>query len=463
MTMKALNYFGRCQTNWWYCNLIVLFVLILGWQPALAGTTPPPISSFNPTQINYANTIGTACPQGPTVNSSDFQDRCDRLIGANGSLDLAGTTDSEVMNGIQVVGAGQSNSPGAQANKTMAGNMARVNAGVSARIHTVRAGLTDYAGIQLYRNGETLLEDSDTGFRSGHATGGAASGDSVSGLGVWAHGIYNFGSVESSFDEIGFKFDTWGTTVGADYLFTDDFFLGAAFSYLGSDNDYGRSGGGFDSDSYIGSIYGSFYITDNFYIDGIASYGGVEYDISRNISYTIPGDIVNTVAKGSPDGDQYSFGFGTGYDIVVDAVSVTPYARVNYSEGEVDSYNESGGSGWAQHFSMQRFRSLTTALGAQASHAWSIPWGVVTTQVHGEWLHEYKDSQREYSTSFLGDGNSNQFKLVTGNPDRNYFIVGVGFTGTFAHGISAYINYDTLLDYNNVSSHRIILGGRMEF
>lgn len=480
MTMNVLNYFGRHQTNLGYCNLIVLFVLIVGWQPALAGTPVPITSSpFNGSQVAISDAIQVVCPRlvaGGGVTSPDDQLRnltlrCREVVqantAANPGVDIADTTSSEVQNSIGIIAAGQTNSPGTQANRVGAGFIGSAGAAIGDRMNAIQAGLggSQFAGFQLYQNGQ-LISDSDS---VGADTGGAAGDqDMLSKLGLWAHGKYNFGSVERTFDEIGFSFDTWGMTAGADYRFTDNAFAGAAFTYMSTDSNFSRSGGGLDSDAYIGSIYGSFYVTDNFYINGIASYGEAEHDITRNISYTLPTapQPVNTRTKGSPDGKHYSVGLSTGYDINMDATVVTPFARVNFSEGEIDSYSETETgpvTGWAQRYSEQRFRSLTTALGADASHALSTPFGVVTAQVHGEWVHEYKDSRRRYSTSFVGDPLAANFNIFSGNPDRNYFIAGIGFTGVFVHGISAYVNYEALLDYNNVDNHSITLGGRFEF
>lgn len=445
---------------------ILLLLLGLGSQQTAIGSP----SALNQTQNNQATTIGIACPQGTPINNVDFQNRCNALVTASGvpPANLPSTTDPGTIGALNQISPEQTIAPGTQTTKTGAASLNMAAGAINTRIQTVRMGLNgkEFAGIQLFRNGELLTEDGYTGLQPSQSSGGAAGDDFFSRLGFWAHGIYNFGSVDSSFDAIGFQFDNWGMTTGVDYRVTDDVILGAAFSYMGSDADFAKSGGGLESDSYTGSIYGSYYVMDNLYIDGIASYGGIEYDIDRNIRYSVGGalaETVNATAKGSPDGEQYSFGLGAGYDMNMGALTVTPYTRFNYTAGQLDSYNESGGAGWAQSFSEQNFRSLTSTLGSQLVYAISIPWGVLTTQAHGEWLHEFKDSQRKYSTFFRGDGIQNAFNVVTTSPDRNYFVFGVGFTGTFAHGISTYINYDTLIDYNNISSHRIMLGGRMEF
>ncbi len=453
--------------------IIALSVYVLGSASALKAEV------FNQTQTNTANNILTACLQGPQVNAQDFQNRCNGVVGGSGTLDtnsniiqpLSLTMDPEAISAITEVSPEQTIAPGTQATLANTSQATTVATTLSSRLYALREGLegTRYAGLQLYRDGNALSDGDSPGQISFYETGGAGD-DDFDRLSFWANGSYNFGSVESTFEEIGFQYDNWGVTTGVDYRFTDYLIFGGAFSYLSTDANIAQGGGRVDSDSYTGSIYGTFFVTDGFYVEGIASYGESEFDIDRDIRYVsvddtggLPGGLVDTTASGSPDGDQYSFGLGTGYNFSIDALSIEPYARFNYLEFTVDSYSESGGLGWAQNFSEQKIRSATTSLGAQAAYSLSVPFGVVVSQLHGEWVHEYKDNSRKYSTFFLGDGNQNIFRVETDGPDRNYGIVGIAFSTTFAYGISAFLSYDALVGYEDISSHKFTLGTRFEF
>lgn len=219
-------------------------------------------------------------------------------------------------------------------------------------------------------------------------------------MGVWVNGSYTFGDIDSTFDAVGFEYDTWGTSAGVDFRLTDNLIVGTAFTYYTSEADIDHHGGDVDADSYTGSIYATFYHGEGFYINGIASYGEGDLDIKRNIQYTIPAETVNTEAKGTPGSQQYSVGLGTGYTFNIEGFTITPFARFNYLEYGVDSYSEKGGTGWGLRYSDQKVRSLKTVLGSQASYAYSLPFGVLLSQVHGEWIHEYKDSKRKYRATY---------------------------------------------------------------
>ncbi|MGH8499089.1 MAG: autotransporter outer membrane beta-barrel domain-containing protein, partial [Methylococcales bacterium] len=215
--------------------------------------------------------------------------------------------------------------------------------------------------------------------------------------------------------------------------------------------------------SYTGSIYASYYVVENFHLDGLATYGGTNYDIQRNIQYVIPGDIVNTQAFGTPGGDQYSLSFGGGYDFSHESFNLNPYARIEYVGLQVDGFQESGGNGWALRIGQQNVHSLKTTLGAQTSYAISTSFGVLLPSFRAEYIHEFMDNSRNFTLSLAGDPLAQPANIVTLKPDRNYAVVGAGLSGTFPYGTSAFLSYDALLGYQNVTSHRVVVGMRIEF
>ncbi|MGH8613859.1 MAG: autotransporter outer membrane beta-barrel domain-containing protein, partial [Gammaproteobacteria bacterium] len=299
---------------------------------------------------------------------------------------------------------------------------------------------------------------------------GGAAGDGSSALpgrfGAFVNGIYNFGDVDSTFDQVGFDYDGGGVTAGADYRFTDDLIAGVGFNYIHSAADFDGDGGDLDSDSYNGLVYGTYYLPDGVYVDGIATFGGINYDSTRNIRYrldTEPTGGVNTQATAESNGWQYSVSGGLGYNYALGEVTLNPYARASYVNLDVDGFTEQGGDGWAMRFEDQEVESVTTTLGAQLSHSISTTFGVLLPYVQGEWHHEFEDDGRDIIVRFVGSGGNLPFNTVTEGPDRNYFTVGAGVSGTFAHGITGFFNYDALLGYDDIDSHLFTVGARMEF
>lgn len=406
----------------------------------------------NATQSSMAVVIEEACPS--QRNERDFQERCNNLLEA-ASQDPQG--NAAVLNALQRVAPEQIISQGTEATRTST-NV------IGARLSALRLGVTGVSLVGLDGIGSPR---SASGLASQSERGGAA-GDAPTSLwnrlGVFVNGSYQFGDVDTTSNQLGFDFDSGGVTAGVDYRFTQSLIFGVAFTYLRMESDFDRSGGEMDSDTYAGSIYGSFYPTDNFYVDGVASIGGIDYESARRISYTVLGDTVNTAATSNPDGRQYAASIGAGYNLPVGALTLGPYVRVNYINLDIDGFSEQGGDGWGMQFGDQTVESLTSNLGTQLQYAMSLPWGVLQPYMRGEWRHEFEDDRRIIPVRFLGNTTNNlAFSTVTESPDRNYFTVGAGVSATFAHGVSAFVDYDALLGYDDIESHAFMVGTRMEF
>lgn len=413
-----------------------------------------PLSSqpgLDATQTNMAEVIEVACPNG--TNEAAFQARCNAVVRA-----AARGATSDATNALQVVSPEQMPTQGITATRTSFG-------AIAGRLAALRAGVRGFQVAGL-TNGQPL--NNLASLSPPTATGGSAgeAGSEIwERLGAFINGNYNTGDVDSAFNQLGYNFNSGSVTAGVDYRFTKDLILGTAFTYTRTESGFDNNGGSLDSNAYTGAFYGTFYATESLYFDGIATFGGINYDSIRNIQYSVPQDpVVNTKAKANPDGEQYSVSLGTGYNFALQEWTLNPYARVNYIKLDVDGFKEQGGDGWAMGFGDQTVESVTTTVGGQISYALSTPWGVLMPNIRGEWYHQYKDNSRNISVRFLGDTTSGlSFNTVTDDPDRNYFNVGTGVSGTFAQGFTAFLNYDTLLGYRNIESHLFTVGARLEF
>lgn len=414
-------------------------------------------TTVNTTQANMTAVILASCPSG--TNEAEFQTRCNAVANAGG----LGTNEppSDALNAIQRVAPEQALEQGTQATRVSGGQVTEVAKSIAGRLTALRGG--GPTTVQVNLNGLPVVD----GTQSSPVTGGAA-GDEGSGplsrLGVFVNGTYNFGEVDSTRNQVGFDFDNYGVTAGVDYRITNNFIVGVAGNYFHTDSDFDGSRGDSESDTFGGSIYTTYYPTDRFYVDAVATYGSIDFDTTRKIQYVLPTDTVNAEAKGDPDGDQYYFGVGAGYDFPLQAVTITPYGRVNYLKVKIDSFRESGGDGWGMRFSSQNVKSFTTTAGAQASIAVSQSWGVVVPQLRLEWVHEFEDAGDDLDVTFLGDTTSGQsFTTVTESTERNYFNLGAEVAAQFARGMSAFVGYNALLAYDNISSNTFTLGTRIEF
>jgi len=307
------------------------------------------------------------------------------------------------------------------------------------------------------------------------------------GLGLFANGIFSFGDRDPTSNEDGFDFHTYGVIAGVDYRFSPNWVGGMAFTYLSSNSNLDNpsslvgpfstsaNAGSADTRSYGFSLYGTYYVLEQLYVDGIVSFGWNNYSLDRVIGYNLGVNPngkstapVNQIAHADPDGHQFSFSVGAGYEFRQGAWTFGPLARLQYLKLNIDGYRETinnpnPGFGWALAVDSQDVESLTTALGGRASYAISTGVGVLLPQVRIEWEHEFKNDSRLLTAQFVNDPLLQPIPFTTDSPDRNYANLGVSLSATFRHGIAAFIDYQTVLGLANVSWNVFTLGVRGEF
>ena len=289
-------------------------------------------------------------------------------------------------------------------------------------------------------------------------TGASADSSPLGNLGVFANGLGTFGDQRASSREPGFDFHTAGVTAGADYRVLPQLVLGLALGYGSMKNEFDGGAGDVSAHGFSVSGYGGLTL-GGFHLDTILTYGWIGYDTERNIF----GPAGKVTAKGSPDGDQFAVGANTGYDFTFGPLTVGPTVRLTYVNVAVDSFTEHGAGDFDLRVRRQTQESLTTSFGGEVSYAISVPFGVLTPLVRFEWEHEYLGGSRLVSGTLVTDSTQSLFGARTNNPDRDYFNLGAGLTGTFRSGISAFFYYESLLGRERTTNHSFTAGVRFEF
>jgi outer membrane autotransporter protein len=87
---------------------------------------------------------------------------------------------------------------------------------------------------------------------------------------------------------------------------------------------------------------------------------------------------------------------------------------------------------------------------------------VLVPQARAEWEHEYDQDADTLVARFAADPTGTAFGIVSDSPDRDYFRIGLGLSAVFPHGLSAFVNYDTVLDKQDWTDHLIDVGLRWE-
>lgn len=315
-------------------------------------------------------------------------------------------------------------------------------------------------GSQATRvNGGKITQPSDYfRLKRGNRIGAGAGDADFSPLSFWTKTDNSYGARADTFEQAGFDFDNHNFVFGADYRLQDNWVVGGSFDYRHNNAAFDHGRGETDADSYTGSLYTAYNITDALHVEATANYGGFSYETRRNINLE---GLGSSVAKGSPEGGQYAFSWGGGYDFNYQALTIAPYARGEYMNLDIDGYKESG-SDFAVQFGKQTIESLTSTLGIQTAYAFSFPWGVLIPQLRGEWHHQFMDGQRQIHANFVADPRAS-FTLTGDGPSRDYYTFGAEVSSVLPGGISAFLAYETLQSYTSINSNKFMLGARMEF
>ncbi len=259
-----------------------------------------------------------------------------------------------------------------------------------------------------------------------------------------------------------------GFQLGGDYRVGDKLIVGALVGYDHSETTFDPDlpgvgfvpfpdEGGTKSDSAILNVYASYNVSDNLYVDGTVGLGYTDYTLDRNVIFqnTARTFTVPVATSGSTDGYEVNASAGIGYDFYRDALSIGPYARINFGRSTISAFTEEDRSGSGLNMSVQEDTSttLTSILGVQASYAVSQDWGVLIPQVRFEYEHEYKKDPRSVVSSFAQDTSGNSLALTTDDPDRNYFNFGVSLLLILPNGWMPFVDFETLLSYKDLNGN----------
>ncbi|CCE21731.1 putative Outer membrane autotransporter barrel domain protein [Methylotuvimicrobium alcaliphilum 20Z] len=396
------------------------------------------------------NTIIAICPPNDGRLGSELQVRCNNVAQVG--------FPSGIMTRVTSEQTAAQKSMSLEMNSTQFGFL-------SNRISAIRSGRQggglNISGLMLDSNGNPASSNQLANWGD-YQNKGAAGGDSYERLGVFVNGNIGFGDRRTTANEAGYNLDTHGGTVGMDYRFTDNFLMGMAFGYNNATSRYRNNLGEMEADNYTGAVYASFYTEDGFFIDGIFSGSHIDYATRRRIQYSVPAETINTNALGDNSGREFNVSMNTGYNFNVSGLTITPQVRVDYTSSQVDALNERGGAGWALHVDEQDFDSMQTAAGLQLNYAISLPWAIIVPMARAEYIHEFKNDQRNIQAFFIQDSTQTRFNIRTDRPDRDYIVMSAGVSAQFMHGISAFVNYDTVQAHSFVNNHNFSGGVRVQ-
>lgn len=276
--------------------------------------------------------------------------------------------------------------------------------------------------------------------------------------------------------EAGHTSDLINATLGVDYRFGTRAVLGLALKYDDLSGDFVGASGDFASRGRGGVLYGSWLPLPNLFIDmnaGVARRNvetrrivGIRRVVIASpsspplISFSPP---LQQVASDA-DSHERTVELRSGYDFSSGRLTFGPRVGAMFKRTGLDGFIEAGDTPMTLVFREQTDKSLTSALGLQASAAINTASGVLLPQLNLDWLHEFQDDQRLITARFAEDLRPvpSQLRFLNAAPDRDTFRARLSAVAVFAHGFSAFVAIEGLAGHEYLDRYGASIGVRIE-
>ncbi len=383
-----------------------------------------------------------------------------------------GINEQQLAAALQNVAAEEVAAAGSLATESVAGQsniVGRRLAGILSRASTLQVSSANIQG-----SNSIILASLPEEFALAESGGAAAADDPglSSPLGFYINALGASARKTGTEREDGFSSDTGGISLGIDYLFTNSFLAGINLGFSSSVTDFtitdNVSGGSMDATQTNVSAYGMWF-NDVGYIDVVAGFGAGSYDMDRRIIVPSADDAAegndgaNATVTGNTDSTAGRISLGGGMEIRSGALSFAPYGRVSYLGVAMDGYEEEGESALKLRVESQDIDSLTTGFGFRLVGTYSGTKAIVSPQFNVEMIHEFLDDSRQIVSTYVHDPRNIPLVIVTDNPDRTYYTMGIGASAVFTNGLQLFGEVRSLMDLDDLNEFSTTAGLRFAF
>jgi uncharacterized protein YhjY with autotransporter beta-barrel domain len=280
---------------------------------------------------------------------------------------------------------------------------------------------------------------------------------------------------KTTFYEAGRNSNQYGGTLGLDHRFGTTALSGLAVRYNYQSGDFANSGGDFLTRTYGASLYGSWFPIANAFVDVTAGLDYKQLDITRIVGrrqvlvFFGGGTLVSynpelAPVRGDSNSRQPLAEIRVGYDLPIAAFTLGPRAAMTWRHTQVDGFTETGATPMTLAFDEQTDTSLRSALGLQASKAFSNQHGVLVPQLNIDWIHEYRADQHTLTAHFAEDLRPAPavLRFLNQAPDRDFFVARLSTVAVLKHGFSAFLSVESTAGHQYIDRYTVVLGARAE-
>lgn len=258
--------------------------------------------------------------------------------------------------------------------------------------------------------------------------------------------------------ENGFQSDLRGLLLGLDYRYSDKFILGTAASQTHDEAVFIGEAGSLKTINNTLTLYATWLPSEKISVDGYLGYGVVNFDSQRKVYFGAPLGI----ASGNTTGRQNMAGLSTTYQSKLGNVNVAPFLNFDYIKTDIKGYNEAGTTKLELHYADRSTVSTTTSLGLRLSQAYNFNWGSLTPSLHGAGVHEFQNNSALINNELVTTPGAG-ILVATDEPDRDYFLSGLGLVAALNSGTQLFLNYERRSGDSLLDSWAVSLGLLKEF
>ncbi|MDR1305476.1 MAG: autotransporter outer membrane beta-barrel domain-containing protein [Verrucomicrobiales bacterium] len=291
--------------------------------------------------------------------------------------------------------------------------------------------------------------------------------------GAWLSGYGGFANMRGNGEQPGYRFNTAGSVIGADYQARPDLLLGMLGAYVSGENTSANDAK-INLDGGKLGLYATWWQRQT-YVQAYAGAGLNRYATTRGIA--LPGFTQSQVhgadndalgandaqryAKGAATGVEGNFALDAGHEWAFGNLRVGPALAVHYDYIAVDGFQEAGANALDLNVHDQSVHALRSLLGVRADYTWKLdPTLAVTPYASARWRHEYLDNGHVIGANFDG---GDTFSVRTTAPARDSALINAGVNVELDQTAAIYLDYQGDVGRGDYDSHAIFGGIRLKF
>ncbi len=206
----------------------------------------------------------------------------------------------------------------------------------------------------------------------------------IGSVAVWTGGSIEIGTLDRQSARAKITLASGGLSSGADLRITDCATLGLGGGYGSDVSRIGGEAARVRSETKVFAAYGSFAPIDGAFVDVMIGHGSLDYATRRAVAAT------GEVALGRRDGTMTFGAASAGLDRADDRLRWSTYGRLEWLDGTLDSYAETGATRYALRFDARHVRSLTGVVGGRFEMTQDLGFAAISPRIAAEWLHEFE-------------------------------------------------------------------------